>query len=204
MNALHFGDPDRRTGRSVRNYSPKRSAFARTSNSQQLRVMSKSNPNVKPIRLGVETVLGWLRSPQCDNFNKSSATRFLAGPWRQATSNTCSSDSPPAIRFNTRSFDLLATRSILNRWSKHSTLPACHHSTSSHPHSSVHHMEIAQVRQLCHEVAHVKQWELLVTALMKMMIHHAQQKKTQCVTGAQVQSCVKQISPFHGWFRIRY
>ena len=55
VNILHFGDPTENTGRSVRKY--RRSAFACTSMSQQLRDMSKSNPEVKPMRPGVGAIL---------------------------------------------------------------------------------------------------------------------------------------------------
>ena len=85
------------------------------------------------------------------------------------------------------------------------TRPACHHSTSSHPHSSVHHLanypvpttsaSLNQCARHCHQVARVQQWKLLVT-----VIHHAQQVQTLCVMWKprvkQVHSCVEQISPF--------
>ena len=61
--------------------------------------------------------------------------------------------------------------------------PACHHSTRSHPNSSVRYFancpdptppaSLNQRARHCHQVARVQQWELLVAVLMTMMIHHA-------------------------------
>ena len=57
-----------------------------------------------------------------------------------------------------------------------------------------------QCARHCRQVARVQHCGLFVTMLMTMMIHHAQQVQTLCLTWKsrvkQVQSCVQQISPF--------
>ena len=96
---------------------------------QQLRDMSKSNPSCQA-RTTRRGPLSWVdcRSPQCERRSDSAPAstnreraRLRAGTSGPATSRNCSSDTHPAIRLNTRSFDLFATRSRSNRSSKHST-----------------------------------------------------------------------------------
>ena len=112
--------------------------------------------------------------------------RLLAGHSRPGTLRNCSSDTHPAIRFNTRSSICLQ---LVPAQIAPNTRPACHHSTGSHPQSSVHHLAncsvpttfsfFEHVPRHGHQVARVKPWKLLVT-LMTMMIHHAQQVQTLC------------------------
>ena len=71
------------------------------------------------------------------------------------------------------------------------TRPACHHSTGSHPPSSVHHLancpfmttsaSLNQCARHCNQVARVQRWGFCATTLMTKTIHHSQQVQTLCV-----------------------
>ena len=79
------------------------------------------------------------------------------------------------------------------------TRPACHHSTSSHPHSSVSLFE-PMCSSLSSSCTCSTVGVICLTTLMTMMIHHAQQVQTLCVTWKSrmklAQSCAQQTSPF--------
>ena len=155
--------------------------------------------------------LSWVdcRSPQCErrcDSASASTNRKLRGsvPVRrdQRPPGTVSQtpiqqfDSTQGHRCVCNSFPLKSLRQTLDT-----------HSTSSHPHSSVHHLAVCPVpttsaslnqsARHCHQVTRVQQWKLLVMVLMTMMIHHAQQVQTQCLVWKprvqQVPSCVQQI-----------
>ena len=120
--------------------------------SQQWRERSEINTGAKPFRIDVATVLGWL---------KISAKRMSL----KLSSINCSADTPPAIRFNTKSLDLFAIRSLSNRSSKHSTRKSSLDRITSDlsgallgasrqgPTTSV---SLNQCPRHCHQVAHRK------------------------------------------------
>ena len=67
--ALHFGDPTKSAGLSVCGSLHSRSVFVVTFRSQERRDVSRTSAGVKPIRLALAIVLGWLKvSTTCMSF----------------------------------------------------------------------------------------------------------------------------------------
>ena len=116
----------------------------------------------------------------CSSFNKSEATYLLAGPSRPATSRNCSSIT--SSNWIQHRVTQLVCNSFPLKSPQANTRPPCHHSTGSHPHSSVHHLAncsvpttsafLNQCARQSHQVARVQQWKFLVTVMRE--IDHGQ------------------------------
>ena len=149
----------------------------------------------------------------CPNLKKSWATRLLAGPLRP-TSRNCSSHLQRLGSTQGRSMCL---QFVPVQISPANTRPACHFSTTSHPNSSVRHsanqgpttfISLNQCARHCHQVAHAKQWELIVAVLMMKMINHASQEvndvcDVETAGGTSSVVCSANLTFFHVRFCIR-
>ena len=208
---LHFGDPSKSNGLSVLKYSHKRSMFAWMSRSQQLRDMSKSSPGVKPMRLGVIAVLGWLQSPQCERHSDPDPAATSRKP-RDLLRVHQGQQRPEIVRWASiqwLSFDLLAIRSRSNWSSKYSTFITSIDKSASAlisawpgklPDSDIFTF-FEPMRSSLSSGRSCSTEELHVAVLMTMVIHHnTWQVQALCVAWMsrmkQLQSRVQWISPF--------
>ena len=160
---MHFGDPTKSTGRSVCKYSRRRSAFVRT------------YPSVKPMRVDVATILGWLKISQ----TLHQLQRVVDSSTSSWSIETETAPQTLHQQFDsTQGLQLVPVQSVPTN-----TRLACHHSTSWSRHSSVRYsanrqgptisISLNQCSRHCHQVGHAKHLRLVVTVLMMKMIHRA-------------------------------
>ena len=150
MNTLHFGDPTKSTGRSVRKYSHVQRSPEHPGPSN---CVSRCHAHAtwRGHRLGITESLPGVSVVQ--TVAPASANRkprgFLPAHRDQRPPETV---RQTLIRLVCNSFPLKSLQQTL------------------HPHD-----HLAHCPRHCHQVARVQQQELLVAVLMTMMIHHAQQ-----------------------------